>query len=187
MSLIENLPQEIMLKIFVFLEPKDLVQCLQVSKQFRRVAEDETLWQKLKIQDEVIPVKLINQVLSYGLKKLVIEYSNKYNQDSIEVGMAYFKMLVENVIDSFKETSHLKFPVSQLRSFNFVDFDVDFMSPKSNYEIVEQSREFVSALLQSCYWLERLIIPHFEQFLSKFSKFSKYCTKWPLFEGSALD
>jgi len=169
MSLIENLPQEILLKILEFLEPKDLVQCLQVSKPFRRIAKDESLWQKLEIQDEEIPVKLINQVLSYGLKDLRIEYSDEYNQDFTEVAMAYFKMLVENVSfgkDNFKETSNLKFPVSQLKDFSFVDSTL----PETNYEIVQQSREFVSALLQSCYCLERLFLT-LENFCLNFLNF----------------
>ena len=78
MSLIENLPDEILLKIFAFLQPKDVVQCLQVSTTFRRISKDETLWQKLHIQNEKIPVKLIGQVLGYGLRHLSFEYSYEY-------------------------------------------------------------------------------------------------------------
>ena len=166
MSVIENLPQEILLNIFAFLEPKDLVQCLQVSKSFRSIAADETLWQELRIQDEEIPVKLIAQVLNYGLNNLTIVYSDEYNQDAFEVAMAYYKMLMEN---NFEESrSHLKFPVSQLKSFDFADF----MSPDSelDYEIVEQSKEFLSTLLESCYSLEKMWLV-FSNFCLNFENF----------------
>ena len=98
-SIIENLPEEILLKIFAFLEPEDLVRCLQVSKSFRRISKDEGLWQKLKIKNEKIPAKLIFQVLGYGLRQLSIERVHfkeilKYN---------YFK----NDMNDFKHRSQL--------------------------------------------------------------------------------
>ena len=146
MSLIENLPQETMLKIFAFLEPEDLFRCLQVSKSFRRVAEDGTLWKKLKIRDclneEVrIPVELIKQALSYGLKHLSIEYLYKFEYPDRNPG----KFLGKN--------NSLTFPVSQLKSLTF---------HSQHYAVVKlnQSRVFVAALLKSCHGLEKLLLPY---------------------------
>ena len=49
---IETLPDETFLNLFKFLEFKDLGRCLQVSKRFRKMALDETLWKKIKIVDQ---------------------------------------------------------------------------------------------------------------------------------------
>ena len=49
---IENLPDETLLNLFKFLKFKDLGRCLQVSKRFRKMALDETIWEKIKIVDQ---------------------------------------------------------------------------------------------------------------------------------------
>ena len=49
---IETLPDETLLNLFKFLKFKDLGRCLQVSKRFRTMALDETLWKKIKIVDQ---------------------------------------------------------------------------------------------------------------------------------------
>ena len=49
---IETLPDETLLNLFKFLKFKDLGRCLQVSKRFRKMALDETLWEKIKIVDQ---------------------------------------------------------------------------------------------------------------------------------------
>ena len=44
---IEALPNEVLLKIFQSLTILDLGKCAQVSKKFRIIAYDSTLWQKV--------------------------------------------------------------------------------------------------------------------------------------------
>ena len=40
---LNDLPDEILLKLFSYLGPKDLGRCLQVSKRFNRIAKDESI------------------------------------------------------------------------------------------------------------------------------------------------
>mgnify|MGYP001496083091 CR=1 FL=1 len=40
---LDDLPDEILLKLFSYLGPKDLRRCLQVSKRFNRIAKDESI------------------------------------------------------------------------------------------------------------------------------------------------
>ena len=43
---ISDLPDEILLKIFVNLSSKELIHCSLVSRRFRSISYDESLWQK---------------------------------------------------------------------------------------------------------------------------------------------
>ena len=45
---IEALPNEVLLKIFQYLTILELGKCAQVSKNFRIIAYDSTLWQKVR-------------------------------------------------------------------------------------------------------------------------------------------
>ena len=73
MSSVEILPEEILLNIFSYLGRKDVGRCLQVSKRFRNIAQDDSLWNKLEIENKVFRSKYIAQALSYGLKQLHLE------------------------------------------------------------------------------------------------------------------
>ena len=73
MSSLEILPEEIVLKIFAYLETKDLGRCLQVSKRFRNIAQDESLWNKFELENKIFRSKFIGQALRYGLNELHLE------------------------------------------------------------------------------------------------------------------
>ena len=70
-----DLPDEILLKIFLFLPPKDLGRCLQVSKRFNQILKDVKLWQNIRIWNKFlrrkgISAKFFSQSLDYGLENL---------------------------------------------------------------------------------------------------------------------
>ena len=44
---IQDLPDEIILKVVNYLEIEDLLRCGRVSKRIRKVSHDESLWKKL--------------------------------------------------------------------------------------------------------------------------------------------
>lgn len=46
-SLAEQVPTEVMLKILSYLSPRDLSRCAQVSQQWNQLAMDPSLWQAL--------------------------------------------------------------------------------------------------------------------------------------------
>ena len=67
---IEALPNEVLLKIFQYLTILELGKCAQVSKNFRIIAYDSTLWQKVSICSGPIPDNFIEQAMARGTKYL---------------------------------------------------------------------------------------------------------------------
>ena len=59
---LEDLPDEIVLKIFKNLEFEDLFSWYQVSKRFRAISQDACLWKKVNIWVEGTPVGLENKL-----------------------------------------------------------------------------------------------------------------------------
>ena len=52
-SQLENLPNEILLKIFDYIEIEDLIICCQVSRRIRTIVRDDSLWQKVNQQTKI--------------------------------------------------------------------------------------------------------------------------------------
>ena len=46
---LNGLPDEILLKLFSYLRPKDLGRCLQVCKWFNQISKDESIWKNIII------------------------------------------------------------------------------------------------------------------------------------------
>ena len=69
MGLIALLPDEVILKIFAYLDIIDLIHCGQVSKRFREISQDETL-QKLNLDEREVPSNFLKLLISRGLKYL---------------------------------------------------------------------------------------------------------------------
>ena len=70
MTSIELLPDELLLDIFELLGVKDRGRCAQTSKRFRKVSQDETLWQKLNLDEKEVPSQFLELAISRGLKYL---------------------------------------------------------------------------------------------------------------------
>ena len=68
---LDDLPAEILLKIFGSLKINDLLRCGQVSNRIRSMAHHEILWQKVNLKDK-IPAGLIQFILENGCKYLRI-------------------------------------------------------------------------------------------------------------------
>ena len=70
---LDDLPDEVLLKIYAFLSIKNLVCCSGVSKRIRRVCHDESLWQKINLYGKIVPSKFLEQVLANGCKYLNLQ------------------------------------------------------------------------------------------------------------------
>ena len=66
----ENLPDEVILKVLSFITIRDLIQCGQVSKRIRIISHDETLWQKINLYNKKVPANFIEMVMNRGCKYL---------------------------------------------------------------------------------------------------------------------
>lgn len=67
---LDDLPDEVLLKIFANLAKpscfKDLIRSSYVSKRFRRVYQDESLWQKINLFRNCVPTEFIQLILQNG-------------------------------------------------------------------------------------------------------------------------
>jgi len=73
---LDGLPAEVLLKIFTFLDIKDLYRCNKVSKRIRSIGLDESLWQKINLNlNQKIPSIFITDILSKGCKYLSLQHA----------------------------------------------------------------------------------------------------------------
>ena len=66
MATIEELPDEIMMEIFLLMSIKEICRCAQVCQRWRILSEDESLWRKINLSDKKVPVKFVEKVLRHG-------------------------------------------------------------------------------------------------------------------------
>ena len=71
----EDFPNEVLLTIFSFLDIKDLIQCVKVSKRVRAICHDDSLWKKINLYFKTIPAEFINYILIYGSCKYLSLWS----------------------------------------------------------------------------------------------------------------
>ena len=67
---LDELPDEVILKIVGFLDLKELLLCGQVSKRLRAIANDESLWLKLNMRGRFISYDFIEKVIGNGCQYL---------------------------------------------------------------------------------------------------------------------
>ena len=70
---LENLPEEIILKILGQVNIRDLVRCSFVNKKIRKIAHDKSLWEKMNLCSDVdVPAELFSKLLEKGCEYLSI-------------------------------------------------------------------------------------------------------------------
>jgi hypothetical protein len=160
---IENLPDETLLNIFEYLEFKDLGRCLQVSKLFRKISLDETLWQTIKTVDTDVSAEFLVQALTNGTKNLSLK----------STPLPLYPMPEENV----KVNKISTIPSSNMKAHGYFG-DIDILEfPKQNQLKtlnldIRGDKKIVSSLLDSCQSLEKLYLTRFSRFHALTSVFS---------------
>ena len=66
----EALSDEVILRVFTNLETRNLIQCSLVSKRFRNISCDISLWQKLDFSDMKLSTQLLKIILNRGCMDL---------------------------------------------------------------------------------------------------------------------
>ena len=125
----------------------------QVSKLFRKIALDETLWETIKTVDKDVSTKFLVQALTHGTKHLSLKST---------LPLPLFPMPGENV----KRHEIFTFPSSNMKSHSNADF-LEF--PKQNQLKIlnldiRGDNKIVSSLLDSCQSLEKLYLTNFPRF-----------------------
>ena len=68
---LDELPEEILLKIFTYLNVKDICRCAKVCKRFGKLSHDESIWRKINLcWNKKIPSKFVQHVIDRGCKYL---------------------------------------------------------------------------------------------------------------------
>ena len=84
-EVLEDLPEEIILKIFSHLALKDLFNCTVLSKRIRNIAYDNSLWETLNLVHNYqpmakgIPYTLFPKILAKGCKHLSVNSCHTYS------------------------------------------------------------------------------------------------------------
>ena len=63
---LNDLPDEVVLKVLGFMDIKELLLCGQVSKRLRAIANDESLWLKLNLYKRNVPYDFIEKAAGNG-------------------------------------------------------------------------------------------------------------------------
>ena len=70
---LEDLPEEIILKILGQVNIRDLFRCSFVNKKFREIAHDKSLWEKMNLHSKVdVPAELFAKLLEKGCEYLSV-------------------------------------------------------------------------------------------------------------------
>ena len=78
---LEDLPDEITLKILNFVNIKDLFRCLAVNKKLRTIANDQSLWITMHLEGKM-PPELLPQILAKGCQHLSLYHHEFINNES---------------------------------------------------------------------------------------------------------
>ena len=75
---LEDLPEEIILKIFSFLDRKNLFRVSLVSKQTWNISQDSSMfqrWLKINFYNKTLPTSLLEKVIAKGCKYLSLQHA----------------------------------------------------------------------------------------------------------------
>ena len=130
----EDLPYEIILRIFESVNIKDLFRCMAVNKKFKMIANDQSLWNKMHLagadNSDIFPPELISLIISKGC-----QYLSFY----------HCRILKKNV--RFEKNYQLKY----LCILNCYEYDGSLENPWDSFDVLP---DFAA----SCYGLEKLSI-----------------------------
>ena len=73
---LEDLPDEVLLKILSYLDIKGVLQCGHLFKRIREISNDKSLWKKLNLTGRKIPFGFIEKAMQNGCEYLKLRYAS---------------------------------------------------------------------------------------------------------------
>ena len=70
-----DLPNELILKVFSYSEPKELISSGQLSKRIRKISHDKSLWQEVNLSKKIVKTELLKLILDKECKSLNLSNS----------------------------------------------------------------------------------------------------------------
>ena len=91
---LDDMPDEIMLKIFTFLDIREILKCGQVSQRIRAISNDESLWLKLNFYEGHVPYELLEKAVENGCKYLSLAFATLYDGENskMPLNLKYLEM-----------------------------------------------------------------------------------------------
>ena len=108
MSNLDDLPNEVILKVLTYLKVEELVRCHQVSKGIKTISHDESLWKKINLHRcNFIPAELLQLVLNNGCQYLSLNESTVVGNLHLEdfSQLRYLDMTYLKATDEVKDRS----------------------------------------------------------------------------------
>ena len=108
MSNLEDLPNEVVLKVLTYLKVEEIVRCHRVSKRIKTISHDESLWKKINLYlCNFIPAELLQLVLNNGCQYLSLNKSTVVGNLHLENSskLRYLDMTYLTATDELKEKS----------------------------------------------------------------------------------
>ena len=113
---LEDLPEEITLKILGEVNIRDLFRCSFVNKKIRKIAYDKSLWEKMNLKSNIdVPAELFAKLLEKGCEYLSLPHiltvkgTARYENN---LNLKYLSFKVSNVSDSESTKAVLEFAAS---------------------------------------------------------------------------
>ena len=61
---LQNLPDEILLKVLSYLQIEDICICVQVSQRFKAICDDQSLWQRVNLFGSPVLLQFLEMILN---------------------------------------------------------------------------------------------------------------------------
>ena len=74
---LQDMPDEIVLKIFTYLRIQNILKMCQTSKRFGAICQEDSLWQRLYFSGKKVPTEFVHKLLEKGCKTLSLHYGLK--------------------------------------------------------------------------------------------------------------
>ena len=159
---LQDLPDELILRVLSYSKPKDRISSGQVSKRLRSISYDNSLWQRVNLSEKIVKTDFLELILNKGCKSLNLSWSKILPSELILKVLSYSE---SNDLDCSGQVSKrlkaIRWDIkSQLRELDLsgcCNEDED-NSLFRRYENVEVLEEFSEELLATCFSLEKLDI-----------------------------
>ena len=141
---LEDIPDEIILKVLGYLEIKDLLYVGHLSKRLKVISQDETLWKRISLSwnECMVPAEFLDMVLQNGCEYLDLRYTQVHS----------------NLIPETKSKLRYLAMGSKLGPSELHEKSYSNSGNSRDSIDSEDYRDFEKRLLKSCHSLQKLQI-----------------------------
>ena len=152
MLTLQDLPDELLLKILSFSETKDLIGCGQVSKRIRRISHDSTLWVMANLEKKIVKTELLEMILRKGCRILNLSHSEIFGSLSLNEFKSQIRVLnLSQISSSSEETFVLEELLSSCFSLQHLIMEGESITPQMASSVCKNGKTLQILNLNSSY------------------------------------